>query len=125
MINKNTRKLMDTPVLLLNFNRPHLTAGLIENLRLIRPKKIYFAIDGPRAGRDDDKENCSLVEKTMELIDWDCEVKLSKNKENLGLRRNVKLNIDWLFSENETGIILEDDVRFGTDFFSYCNYSLM
>jgi SAM-dependent methyltransferase len=115
---------MDTPVLLLNFNRPHLTAGLIENLRLIRPKKIYFAIDGPRAGRDDDKENCSLVEKTMELIDWDCEVKLSKNKENLGLRRNVKLNIDWLFSENETGIILEDDVRFGTDFFSYCNYSL-
>ena len=114
----------ETPVLLLNFNRPDLTRGLIENLKLIRPSKIYFAIDGPREGRDDDKKNCSLVDEMRAFIDWDCDVKLSKNKENLGLRRNVKLNIDWFFKENETGIILEDDVRFGTDFFRYCNHVL-
>jgi SAM-dependent methyltransferase len=115
---------MDTPILLLNFNRPNLTRGLIENLRQIRPRKIYFAIDGPREGRDDDKDNCRLVEKSLDLIDWNCEVKLSKNKDNFGLRKNVRLNIDWLFSENEKGIILEDDVRFGTGFFKYCNLML-
>ena len=115
---------MKTPLLLLNFNRPHHTEGLINNLRLIRPSHIYFAIDGPRVGREDDVENCRLVENTLNFIDWPCDIKLSKNKTNLGLRRNVKLNLDWFFNENETGIILEDDIRFGTDFFKYCNHAL-
>jgi hypothetical protein len=36
-------------VLLLNFNRPDLTAGLIDCLRPVQPPRVYFAVDGPRA----------------------------------------------------------------------------
>ena len=39
---------MNTPTLLLLFNRPNLTSQLIKRLREIRPKKIYVNIDGPR-----------------------------------------------------------------------------
>ncbi|MFA6014052.1 MAG: class I SAM-dependent methyltransferase [Gallionellaceae bacterium] len=112
------------PVLLLNFNRPDLTRGLIENLKVIQPLKVYVAIDGPRENNTEDAVNCALVEKAIELIDWNCEIKLSKNKKNIGLRRNVKMNIDWFFSENEIGIVLEDDIRFGEDFFKY-TYSVL
>jgi hypothetical protein len=65
-----------------------------------------------------------MVEEKLSLIDWDCSVKVSKNTANLGLRRNVKLNIDWLFSENEQGIILEDDVRFEPGLFDYFKFIL-
>ena len=114
----------DIPVLLLNFNRPDLTTGLIENLRQVRPRKVYIAIDGPRAGNAEDARNCALSAQAIALIDWPCEVRTKISPVNLGLRRNVKGAIDWLFSENEVGIILEDDIRFGPGFFAYCQRML-
>ena len=93
------------PVLLLNFNRPYQTIGLIENLRLIKPKKVFISIDGPRVGVEPDKEKCIRVAECIKLIDWDCEIKTKISDTNLGLRNNVKTSMDWFFSENEFGII--------------------
>lgn len=114
----------DIPVLLLNFNRPALTTGLIENLRQVRPRKLYIAIDGPREGNAEDARNCALTAAAIALVDWPCEVHTRISPINLGLRRNVKGAIDWLFAENEVGIILEDDIRFGRGFFDYCQRML-
>ena len=115
---------MQTPVLLLNFNRPRYTAGLIECLRPLEPQYIYVSIDGPRADHPEDVRLCAEVEQTLSAITWNANVKLLKRSANAGLRRNVKDSIDWMFSEHEQGIILEDDVRFGADLLQYFSTGL-
>jgi len=115
---------MKTPILLINFNRPHYTAGLIECLRPLEPQNIYVSIDGPRGDRPEDFRLCAEVEQALSAITWNANVKLRKRGLNVGLRRNVKESIDWMFSEHDQGIILEDDVRFGPDLLQYFSHGL-
>ncbi len=44
------------PVLLIAFNRPDLLAGVIEQVRLVRPPRVYLAVDGPRPDRPQERE---------------------------------------------------------------------
>ena len=109
----------DIPVVLLNFNRPDLTAGLIADLRQVQPRKVYFVVDGPRPGNEADVAACAAVAELIKTIDWPCDLKARISPVNLGLRRNVRTAIDWMFAENEVGIVLEDDIRFGPGLFEY------
>ena len=40
--------MFDTPVLIINFNRPDKTEKILNILRLVKPRKLYLSIDGPR-----------------------------------------------------------------------------
>ncbi len=106
----------DIPVLLIIFKRPELTKNLFEQIRKIKPQKLYVTADGPR-----DEEERKLTEQTRELIkvDWDCDVHLFFHEQNLGVARNPVFGINKLFEENEYGIILEDDINPTLSFFKY------
>ena len=58
-----------TPVLLLNFNRPHLTRQLVNQLRLIKPLFIMASIDGPRSENEKDNNLCNQVFDELSKID--------------------------------------------------------
>ena len=60
----------DTPVLLCVFNRPDLTKMAIDNLRAVKPKRLYVSADGPRAEVTSDELNCKLVREQIENVDW-------------------------------------------------------
>jgi hypothetical protein len=111
---------MDVPVLIIGFNRPDLLQILINRLREINPKTVYLAVDGPRENYPNDKLKVSEVHACFELIDWDCEKKSLFRTENLGCRHGVTASIDWFFSQQPFGIILEDDCIPAPEFFSYC-----
>lgn len=111
----------NTPVLLLIFARPELTRQVLGAIRPIRPKKLYVVADGPRKGHPQDREACAQARQAALEIDWECEVKTLFREENLGCAQSVASGIDWFFSHEERGIILEDDVVPDPSFFKFCS----
>src|SRR5262245_25939724 len=100
---------LQTPVLLIIFNRPDLTCRVFETIRSARPARLYIAADGPRAGHPTDIEKCKETRKIAQAIDWDCEVRTRFNETNLNCGLGPSSAISWFFEHEEEGIILEDD----------------
>ena len=108
----------DVPILVLGFNRPKLIAELFAELRELKPRKIYYAVDGPRPDRDDQK-TVDACRELVSAIDWPCEVQTRFSPTNLGCGRGVSSAIAWFFEHEEEGIILEDDIRPDPSFYPY------
>ncbi len=111
-------------VLMLVFNRPDVTEQVFQAVRNARPPRLYVAADGPRPGRSQDEETTAKVREVFKQVDWPCEVHTRFLTENLGCRNAVSSAIDWFFSKEEQGIVLEDDVLPSSAFFSYCDTML-
>lgn len=113
-----------SPVLFIIFNRPETTQKVLESIRSAKPKRLYIAADGPRADKPDEAAICEETRKITENIDWDCEVFTLFRDTNLGCKDAVSSAIDWFFSKEEQGIILEDDCLPNADFFYFCDAML-
>jgi len=111
---------MKTPVLLLVFNRPELTAQCFAAIRAARPERLYVAADGPRAARLGEAGRCAAVRRIATAVDWPCELKTLFRQDNLGCGRAVAEGITWFFENEAEGIILEDDIDPDPSFFLYC-----
>jgi hypothetical protein len=107
------------PVLLLAFNRPDTTAKVIDALREARPKSVFFAVDGARSDRVNERERVSAVHRLAETIDWDCNIQTLFRDTNLGCKVAVSEAITWFFDHVESGIVLEDDCVAHPSFFSF------
>jgi hypothetical protein len=113
-----------TAVFLLAFNRPDTTARVFAAIRAARPPRLYVAADGPRATRPGDGALCAEVRRIVSAVDWPCELRTLFRDENLGCKRSVSLAIDWFFSKEDRGIILEDDCLPSQSFFRFCEVLL-
>jgi hypothetical protein len=114
------RETLDTAVLLLAFNRPDSTRRVFEAIRMARPARLYIAADGPRPARPGETALCAEVRRIVSAVDWPCSVRTLFREENLGCRRGVSSAIDWFFSQEDRGIILEDDCLPSASFFRFC-----
>ncbi len=98
------------PILFIIFNRPEIARQSFEHIKAVKPKRLYIASDGPRNNKKDEDV---IVKRTRDIIlssiDWDCEVKSLFQESNLGCGPGVYTAINWLFTNEEYGIILEDD----------------
>lgn len=110
---------IETPVLFMVFNRPDKTRQVFEAIRSVRPKKLYVAMDHPRTGRLDDDENCAKVKAIVENVNWPCETHYLYHPENRGCTLAGKMAWDWLFSQEESMIFLEDDGLPNKSFFYF------
>jgi hypothetical protein len=108
-------------ILLLVFNRPDCFRRLLAPVRLAKPGSVYVAADGPRDSvkHPDDARLCGETRQLIATIDWPCKVHTLFRDANLGCARAVSTAIDWFFSRETEGIILEDDCLPAPDFFSY------
>jgi len=113
-------KALDTPVLLLIFNRPDLTAKVFESIRKMRPRQLFIAADGPRSNVKGELNKCLLARKVVGRVDWQCKVKTLFQSENLGCGLGPVTGINWSFDNVESGIILEDDCLPNESFFYFC-----
>jgi hypothetical protein len=111
-------------VLFVIFNRPETTAKVFEQIKIAQPARLYIVADGPRADVEGDSENCKQTRAITAHIDWECDVKRLERTENLGCREGVSAAIDWFFSFEEEGIILEDDCLPASSFFRFCDTML-
>ena len=111
----------DVPVGIIVFNRPRHTARVLERLRQVRPRHLYVIADGPRPNRTEDAARCLETRGMFDDLGWDCEVRREFASSNLGCRVRVSSGLDWLFSQVEEAIILEDDCVPEQSFFEFCS----
>lgn len=111
---------LEAAVLLLAFNRPDTTARVFEAIRQARPARLYVAADGPRTSRANEAALCAEVRRIVTTVDWPCELRTLFREENLGCKRGVSSALDWFFSQEERGIVLEDDCLPSPSFFRFC-----
>ena len=78
-----------------------------------------MAVDGPRPHVPGEAERVAQTQDTRRLVDWDCEVQTLFRDQNLGCGRGVSSAISWFFEHEESGIILEDDIRPDDSFFPF------
>ena len=98
---------MNTPVAFLIFNRPAETARVFAEIRRARPRRLLVVADGAR--HEKEAERCRETRAVVERVDWECELSTNFSDVNLGCRRRISTGLDWVFSQCEEAIILEDD----------------
>ena len=97
------------PVLFLIFNRPATTQKVFDEIKQVKPSKLFISADGPREGNINDERLCKQARKITDQVDWECDVKYLYRDNNLGCRLAITSGIDWFFEHVDEGIILEDD----------------
>lgn len=115
---------MKTPILFI-FWIKDTTKEVFNEIKKIKPQKLYLASDGPRKNNKEDINKIKELRKhILDNIDWPCKVKTLFRNKNLGCRKGVSEAIDWFFKNEEMGIILEDDTLPCQDFFKFCEEML-
>lgn len=111
-----------TPVAFLVFNRPELTARVLERIRAARPRQLFVVADGPRADRPGDAAKVTAVRDLLERgVDWPCTVHRDYADQNLGCAHRVASGISRVFEQVEEAVILEDDCLPDPSFFPFCD----
>lgn len=109
------------PVALIVFNRPDTTRRVFDAIAAARPEKLFLIADGPRADRPGEAERCAEVRKIISNVNWPCDVQTDFSQKNLGCRRRVVSGLDWVFTQVEETMILEDDCLPDQTFFRFCS----
>lgn len=107
----------DVPIAFFVFNRPSLTERVFAEIARVKPRRLFIAADGPR--HSDEAEACRTVRSIVERIDWPCEVQRDYSERNLGCAIRESSAVDWVFSNVEEAIFLEDDTLPDPSFFSF------
>lgn len=110
--------MLNTPVALIIFNRPDLTKTVFQKIREAKPKTLLVIADGPR--NPEESVKCEQARAVVEQVDWDCHLIKNYSEVNLGCKRRVSSGLNWVFSEVEEAIILEDDCVPAKSFFNFC-----
>lgn len=110
---------MKVPVVFIIFKRIDTTTRVFKLISSYKPNKLYLIADGPKT--IDDNNKCSEVRYFVEKnIDWECELIKVYSDINLGCAKRVQTGLDYVFENEEMGIILEDDTLPDPSFFNFC-----
>ena len=111
---------METPVALNIFNRLDTGIAGAGADREARPQRLFVIADGPRPDRPGEAEACAAARGLLQRIDWDCQVITRFSDVNLGNKRCLSEGYDWVFSQVDRVIALEDDCLPDPTFFRFC-----
>jgi len=114
---------MSLPVLIVAFSRFENVVKLIDQLQNQGVRKIYLAIDGPKTVNDGLQSQVELVSRARAAA-LNIELQIWRRECNLGPAVSVITAIDWFFSSEEHGVILEDDLILSSSAIEYFDISL-
>lgn len=117
-------RLINSPVLLICFNRPDTTEIVFNSIRDVQPKKLYVAIDGPRDIKPQEKDLCAQVLEITKNVNWECDVKYLIRDKNLGCKLGVSQAITWALKKEDRVIIIEDDIVATPSFYYFADEML-
>lgn len=110
---------ISTPVVIIIFNRPELTKRVIAAIAQAQPRQLFVIADGPRF--PEEVERCEQARAmVMQAVDWECQIVTNFAQQNMGCGRRIATGLDWVFSQCEEAIILEDDCLPSPSFFTFC-----
>lgn len=111
---------MDTPVMLIFFNRPEMVKQSFGWIQRVKPKQLFLVQDGARPNNAKDVEKIEECRKIVENVDWECEVHKNYAEANLSCDVREYTGIDWCFEHVDRLIILEDDCIPADSFYEFC-----
>lgn len=110
------------PILLIFFNRFDHVKKVFEQIKELKPPRLYLSSDGPRLEKSEDHITVEKIRKYFEQnVDWECQVIKKYSNLNKGCKLAVSEAITWFFKYEQEGIILEDDCVPSLSFFRYCD----
>jgi hypothetical protein len=109
-----------TPVALFVFRRLDTTRRVFDAISNVRPTKLLLVADGPRLDREGEVEACRLVREMLKGVNWPCEIHQNYSDTNLGCQERMISGLNWVFSQVDEAIILEDDCLADSSFFFFC-----
>lgn len=117
--------MIEFPILILAHQRADCVVRIIDIAIKEGVKRIYISIDGPKNEYASLQQHL-LNEHLARIQDDNCEVNIEIRRvtSNLGLVQAVLSGIDWIFENEETAIIMEEDLYPDPTFFKFCNESL-
>jgi hypothetical protein len=107
-------------VLLLTFNRPDSVQIMLKRLLDFGVQNVYISLDGPRKGNTLDVQRINETIELISLFRSKMSIKINRFESNLGCAKAVTGGINWFFSEEDEGIILEDDCLPDKTFLPFC-----
>lgn len=112
---------MDTPLALFIYNRPDFVKQALDKLALIDFYKLYIFADGPR--NSNDVHLCNKCAETVKshIIYKEKSCTLIINEKNKGMVNQICNGLDFVFSNHESVIYLQDDQEINSSSFSFCN----
>lgn len=114
-----------TPVLLITYKRLDTTEKVMDSIALVKPEKLYIANNAPNPAKPDDHDKVMAVRKMLESrITWPCKVEKLYRTTHLSAKDSIWSSIQWLFENEEEGIILEDDVLADETFYRFAGEML-
>lgn len=112
--------LVDVPVAIQAFVRPHLLAQQWAVIKEARPSILFIRSDGPRKNVPTDAELIAQSRAITEDIDWECTVYRMYEDENLGMHGGMRKRGEFIWSKVDRCIFLEDDHLPSVSFFQFC-----
>lgn len=109
------------PVVLFIFNRPEITRQIVDTLQNVNLSHLFVVADGPRSNNHEDEALCKQVREIVDSASWNCSVHRLYRDVNLGCGRSPAMGLDWVFSQVDRCIILEDDCIPHPSFFKFCS----
>lgn len=108
--------MLQTPILLITFNRPDHTRRTLAEILKSEPQDLYVCQDGAREGNENDRVKCQEVRDVINELTSPYAVAHPTftlhtlyQTTNLGCGPGPAAGITWFFENVEMGIIMEDD----------------
>jgi len=113
---------LTTPVAFFIFNRPDVTRAVFDEIAKARPTTLLVIADGPRSLEE--RSICEEARAVIDGVNWPCEVTTQYSERNMGCKNRISSGLNWVFSQYDEAIILEDDCVPEPSFFSFCERML-
>lgn len=105
----------DLPALIITFRRLDGVQRLMKSLQEAGVVRIFLTIDGPRTSEDIEIQDSIESWATDFANDFNLEFSCLRRKANLGVGKGILESLDWFFSQNDFGLVLEDDLEISQD----------
>jgi hypothetical protein len=107
------------PCLIIAYRRIEGVKNILRNLQASGVKRIFLAIDGPRNNIDTAVQQEIVSWANSFALNYGLDLRILCQKKNLGVAVGVISAIDWFFSIESFGVIIEDDLEISEDFLDF------
>jgi len=115
---------ISVPVVIIVFNRADLAELLLDRLSQFRLSKLYVIMDGPRDGNVKDVDERNKILSMLDRVEFSDCIESQIADDNMGCRDRIVSGLNWVFDQEESAIILEDDCLPSDTFLYFCELML-
>lgn len=99
-----------------------MTQQVFTAIARARPRQLFVFADGARSRAEE--RGCRKSRAIVQQVDWECEVHYDFAIENLGARERIISGLNWVASQVDEFLFLEDDCVPDVSFFAFCDAML-